>query len=97
MLREERKKGESTEISMNKQDVMNRLYGYYTRLTAYWRPWSERMRNFDDRAAKRASQQGEGIDRQLVRLFQPAIAKFRREPAVYAVVVEHVFAGVQLA
>ena len=34
MLREERKKGESTEISMNKQDVMNRLYGYYTRLTA---------------------------------------------------------------
>ena len=48
------------------------------------------MRNFDDRAAKRTSQQGEGIDRQLVRLFQPAIAKFRREPAVYALVVEHV-------
>ena len=55
------------------------------------------MRNFDDRAAKWTSQLGEGIDRQLVRLFQPAIAKFRREPAVYAVVVEHVFAGVQLA
>ena len=53
--------------------------------------------NFDDRPAKWTSQQGEGIDRQLVRLFQPAIAKFRREPAVYAVVVEHVFAGVQLA
>ena len=29
-----KKKRGSTEISMNKKDVMNRLYGYYTRLTA---------------------------------------------------------------
>ena len=49
--------------------------------------------NFDDRPAKWTSQQREGIDRQLVRLLPPDIAKFRRQPAVDAVVVEHVFAS----